>query len=40
MEKVDFHRGRRALIGGILCYDGYDRPYIKRGSRYVKRFYR
>ena len=38
VEKVDYWRGRKALIGGIMCYDSYGYPYIMRRSRYVKRY--
>ena len=27
--------GRRARIGGTMCYDAYGTPYIVRGSRYI-----
>jgi hypothetical protein len=27
--------GRRARIGGTMCYDAYGRPYIVRGSRFI-----
>jgi len=38
VERVDFYRGRRALIGGIMCYDAFGYSYIRPGSRYVKRY--
>lgn len=31
--------GRRAVIGGVTCYDGYGSPYIVQGSRHIIRYY-
>jgi len=31
--------GRRAVIGGVMCYDGYGSPYIVQGSRHIVRYY-
>lgn len=31
--------GRRARIGGTMCYDAYGRPYIVQGSRYIIQYY-
>jgi len=34
---VDY--GRRARIGGTMCYDAYGKPYIVQGSRYIIQYY-
>jgi len=39
VEKIGYHRGRKALLRAILCYDAYDYPYLRRGSRYVVDYY-
>ena len=38
-SKVGFDHGRRARIGGTMCYDTYGSPYIVRGSRYIIRYF-
>ena len=32
--------GNKAKIGGTMCYDGYGRPYVVKGSRYIIHSYR
>ncbi len=39
VEKVDYYRGRKALVKAIACYDEYDNLYIKKGSYYVSGYY-
>jgi len=39
VEKVGYHKGRKALLEAILCYDSFNYPYIKKGSTYVVEYY-
>lgn len=39
VERIEYRRGRRVLVGAIVCHDRYGYPYIKLGSRYVVRYY-
>ncbi len=32
--------GRKAKIGGTMCYDSYGNSYVVKGSRYVMHYYR
>lgn len=38
VTKVGHRHGQKALIGGVMCYDGYGRGYVVKGSRYVIRY--
>lgn len=38
-SKVGYDHGRRARIGGTMCYDTYGTPYIVRGSRYIIQYF-
>ncbi len=39
-SKVGFDdHGRRARIGGTMCYNAYGTPYIVRGSRHIIHYY-
>ncbi|NIA71157.1 hypothetical protein HBA54_21390 [Pelagibius litoralis] len=38
VTKVGYRHGEKALIGGVMCYDGHGRGYIVKGSRYVIRY--
>ena len=37
--KHDYWRGRRAKVGGLMCYDRRGRGYIVDGSRYLIGYY-
>jgi hypothetical protein len=40
VTKVEYARhGRKAKIGGTMCYDRHGNPYIVAGSRYVIHYY-
>ena len=36
--KVGVHRGHKALLGGVMCYDRHGRGYILQGSRHLVRY--
>ena len=38
-SKTGYHHGRKAQIGGTMCYDRHGRWYIVPGSRYVMHYY-
>lgn len=37
--KYGYAHGRRAKIGGTMCYDGYGNAFIVAGSRFVIAYY-
>jgi len=39
VSKHGYYHGRKAKIGGTMCYDRYGDPYIVQGSRYVIHYY-
>ena len=39
VTKTDYWYGRKAKIGGTMCYDNYGRGYVVPGSRYVIHYY-
>jgi len=39
VSKHGYYHGRKARIGGTMCYDRYGDPYIVQGSRYVIDYY-
>lgn len=39
-SKIGFDTyGRRARIGGTMCYDAYGTPYVVQGSRYIIQYF-
>lgn len=39
VERVEYRRGRRVLVGGYSCVDPYGYAYIDIGSQFVLRYY-
>ena len=39
VERVEYRRGRRVLVGGYSCLDPYGYAYIQLGSQFVLRYY-
>ncbi|MEQ8936841.1 MAG: hypothetical protein RIE56_13710 [Amphiplicatus sp.] len=39
VERVEYRRGRRVLVGGYSCVDPYGYAYIQLGSQFVLRYY-
>lgn len=38
VQRINYFHGRKALVGGILCYDRRGRGYVLRGSRHIIRY--
>ena len=39
VERVEYRRGRRVLVGGYSCVDPYGYAYLRLGSQFVLRYY-
>lgn len=39
VEKLGFHKGRKAIFHSILCYDEFDYPYLLQDSTFVYEYY-
>lgn len=39
VERIEYRRGRRVLVGAFVCFDAFGYPYVQLGSQYVLRYY-